>query len=597
MGSGPRSQAVCQRTGDEKSCCCFFFPTLGPAVRRSASVSWQTCGACSPNRDQDATGGVGGRRPAEPEPHPAPSGVRRVGGRGRPDARADASPGARRPGAHRRVRTSSSSRRQPADDTRARHLRGAWRSATAVHRGALHTAVAGRHRGPARPFPPLRAAGRRPLRRLGGAARRPGRGRCARVPARVGTACGRTRDVRTDVRDVPVRGARSEPAVAQGRGPRRAVGLGARGRRRRRARLRPPDRSALRAVRARHRDRLLGRPLRSFVPGLRAASIAAAVVAAPYVWALAVLTRRYDVGASGTLGSTGDRSVVQESLLGLTPGGGAIAVVAVALAVIGVVERPARGIPGWRSSSGSGSRSDRLLLGDPGEHALLRPLCGHRRCRRFSCWSRRARSRSGGGHGRPVLVGAAVTAALVAIGVVDDARHVERTRAVAVARLMPLTSIPQALLFSSTGSPISDRPPEHLDTYVALRRPGIERLEELPSLDPRFDATGGGAWPGGGRRVSPRTHAPPREACGSSVAPSAASRTPSAPSPTYPGVESSARLGDAPRRPLVRPAAPAKADRAIRRGSKGLVDPLAERPVGGRADRRSTAPPWRRPEP
>ena len=57
----------------------------------------------------------------------------------------------------------------------------------------------------------------------------------------------------------------------------------------------------------------------------------------------------------------------------------------------------------------------------------------------------------------------------------------------AVDRLMPLVSIPQALLFSSTGSPISDRPPEHLDTYVALRQPAIDRLDELPSLDPRFD--------------------------------------------------------------------------------------------------------------
>jgi hypothetical protein len=75
----------------------------------------------------------------------------------------------------------------------------------------------------------------------------------------------------------------------------------------------------------------------------------------------------------------------------------------------------------------------------------------------------------------------------VGAGALDDVRHVQKTRAVEVAGLLPLTAIPQALLLSSTGSPISDRPPEHLDTYVALRRPGIDRLEELPSLDPRFD--------------------------------------------------------------------------------------------------------------
>ena len=90
--------------------------------------------------------------------------------------------------------------------------------------------------------------------------------------------------------------------------------------------------------------------------------------------------------------------------------------------------------------------------------------------------------------GRPLLVGGAVTVALVAVGALEDVRHVQRIRAVEVARLVPLASIPQALLLSSTGSPISDRPPEHLDTYVALRRPDIGRLEELPSLDPRFDA-------------------------------------------------------------------------------------------------------------
>lgn len=228
-------------------------------------------------------------------------------------------------------------------------------------------------------------------------------------------------------------------------------------------------------------------PLRSFLPGLRAASIAAVVVAAPYVWALAVLTRRYDVGASGPLGSTGDRSVVQESVLGLTPGGGSVAVVAVALAAIGAVSirreapRVALLLGLWVavpivffSVIPADTRFFVRYVATTLPPFLLLVAAGAFAIGR---WAR-----------RPVLVGAAVTAVLVAIGVVDDARHVERARGVAIARLMPLTSIPQALLFSSTGSPISDRPPEHLDTYVALRRPGIEQLEELPSLDPRFDA-------------------------------------------------------------------------------------------------------------
>lgn len=227
-------------------------------------------------------------------------------------------------------------------------------------------------------------------------------------------------------------------------------------------------------------------PLRSFVPGVRAALIAAAAVAAPYVWALAVLTRRYDVGASGRLGSTGDRSVAQESLLGLTPGGGAIAVIAVVFAVAGIV------------SMRRGSPRVALLLG----LWVVVPIVF------FSAVSANTRFfvryvvltlppllllvaagafAIGRWVGRPLLVGGAVTVALVGLGVLDDARHVQKTRAVAVPRLVSLASIPRALLLSSTGSPISDRPPEQLDTYVALRRPGIDRLEELPSIDPRFD--------------------------------------------------------------------------------------------------------------
>jgi hypothetical protein len=228
-------------------------------------------------------------------------------------------------------------------------------------------------------------------------------------------------------------------------------------------------------------------PLRSFLPGLRAALIAAAAVAAPYVWALAVLTRRYDVGASGRLGSTGDRSVPHESLLGLTPGGGAIAAVVVVLAVIGIVSihrhsgRVALLLGLWVvvpiaffTVVSANTRffvryvvitlPPLLLLASAGAFALGR-------------WV-----------GRPLLVGGAVTVAVVGIGALDDARHVQKTRALEVGRLLPLTSIPQAVLLSSTGSPISGRPPEHLDTYVALRRPEIDRLEELPSLDPRFDA-------------------------------------------------------------------------------------------------------------
>ena len=85
------------------------------------------------------------------------------------------------------------------------------------------------------------------------------------------------------------------------------------------------------------RGRLLHAPLRSFAQSARAAILAAALVAAPYVWALAVLTRRYDVGTGNTLAAKGDRPIVLESLLGMTPGGNAIAAIAAALVAIGIV--------------------------------------------------------------------------------------------------------------------------------------------------------------------------------------------------------------------------------------------------------------------
>ncbi len=43
------------------------------------------------------------------------------------------------------------------------------------------------------------------------------------------------------------------------------------------------------------------------------------------------------------------------------------------------------------------------------------------------------------------------------------------------------------MLFSSTGSPRADRPPELLDDYVALERPVGVQVEELPAIDPRYE--------------------------------------------------------------------------------------------------------------
>ena len=44
-----------------------------------------------------------------------------------------------------------------------------------------------------------------------------------------------------------------------------------------------------------------------------------------------------------------------------------------------------------------------------------------------------------------------------------------------------------AVLFSSTGTPVSDRPPELLDDYLDLEGAAGRRVEELPGIDLRFE--------------------------------------------------------------------------------------------------------------
>jgi hypothetical protein len=87
---------------------------------------------------------------------------------------------------------------------------------------------------------------------------------------------------------------------------------------------------------------------------------------------------------------------------------------------------------------------------------------------------------------RRLTVATALTVALLALEIGDD---VERLRTL---HDLDLRALPRPLdgqiLFSSTGTPRSDRPPELLDVLVSLRWPEAQRLEELPAVDPRFDA-------------------------------------------------------------------------------------------------------------
>lgn len=86
---------------------------------------------------------------------------------------------------------------------------------------------------------------------------------------------------------------------------------------------------------------------------------------------------------------------------------------------------------------------------------------------------------------RRALVGTVLTAGLLAVAVANDLRRLDRLRPLRIAELAAVLQ-PGTVLFSSTGTPISDRPPELLDTYVLLERPELEHVEELPAIDPRY---------------------------------------------------------------------------------------------------------------
>jgi Dolichyl-phosphate-mannose-protein mannosyltransferase len=225
---------------------------------------------------------------------------------------------------------------------------------------------------------------------------------------------------------------------------------------------------------------------RTSVRELRPAVIASVIVAAPYVYALGVLGRRYHITEAGRLQTTAGRSVPVESLHALTPGGMPGLLFFVALAVVGVVwvwrtQRPqvAVALAAWlvvpvaffTLVPAQTRFFDRYLI--PALPAFLLLVIG-------GCFGLVSIVRA------PFAVVALLVLALVAIEGHDD---VERLRTLHALHLPALAAAvrPGDVLFSSTGSPISDRPPELLDDYVALRSRTAARVEELPAIDPRFE--------------------------------------------------------------------------------------------------------------
>jgi hypothetical protein len=88
--------------------------------------------------------------------------------------------------------------------------------------------------------------------------------------------------------------------------------------------------------------------------------------------------------------------------------------------------------------------------------------------------------------GRRRFVAAALAAGVLALSVSE---RVDRLTAIHDLGLRDLVSAvdADAVLFSSTGTPVSDRPPELLDDYLELAGRASRRVEELPGIDLRFE--------------------------------------------------------------------------------------------------------------
>lgn len=212
-------------------------------------------------------------------------------------------------------------------------------------------------------------------------------------------------------------------------------------------------------------------------PGL----VLASVVAAPYLYALAVLRERYGVGESSLLATTGGRTVPEEALHALTPGGTAGAVVVTTLAAFGMVHL-ARAAPRRAIAAG-------LWVVLPVAFFTVIPaetrFFGRYVIPALPAFLGLVAVGALGLAGRRRVAAATVVAAVLALEVADDARRLETLNEIGLRRLPAPAR--EVVLFSSTGTPRSGRPPELLDDLLVLEHGARARLEELPAIDPRFD--------------------------------------------------------------------------------------------------------------
>ena len=108
------------------------------------------------------------------------------------------------------------------------------------------------------------------------------------------------------------------------------------------------------------------------------------------------------------------------------------------------------------------------------------------------------------------MVASALAAGVVALSVSE---RIDRLRTIHDLGLRDLASAVdhEGVLFSSTGTPVSDRPPELLDDYLDLEGLASRRVEELPGSTCASSPTSSSA----AGQMSPRSSREAREAVGS----------------------------------------------------------------------------------
>ena len=87
---------------------------------------------------------------------------------------------------------------------------------------------------------------------------------------------------------------------------------------------------------------------------------------------------------------------------------------------------------------------------------------------------------------RRLVVASALAAGVVALSVSERVDHLSSVHDLGLRNLTSAVD-GEGIVFSSTGTPVSDRPPELLDDYLDLEGLASRRVEELPGIDLRFE--------------------------------------------------------------------------------------------------------------